>query len=43
MGYTIWDVVLNFGYNRKADGTCEVYHNGESFSGLVLSSAFVSL
>ena len=32
-GFTIWDMVLNFGYNRRSDGTCEVYHTGESFSG----------
>ena len=32
-GHTLWDMVLNFGYNRRADGTCEVYHNGESFRG----------
>ena len=32
-GYTLWDMVLNFGYDRRADGTCEVYHNGETFSG----------
>jgi hypothetical protein len=32
-GYTLWDMVLNFGYNRRENGTCEVYHNGESFSG----------
>lgn len=30
----LWQMTQNFGYNRRDDGTCEVYHNGESFNGL---------
>jgi len=28
-----WDLVENFGFNQRADGTCEVYHHGEAFYG----------
>merc|ERR1711860_399515 len=28
-----WDMVQNFGYHRRSDGTCEVYHHGEYFRG----------
>ncbi|GKZ00725.1 hypothetical protein MPSEU_001024400 [Mayamaea pseudoterrestris] len=30
----LWQMTQNFGYNRKTDGTCEVYHHGEHFEGL---------
>jgi len=29
----LWDQVQNYGYRRKADGTIEVQHHGESFYG----------
>lgn len=28
-----WDMVQNFGFNKRPDGTCEVYHHGEFFYG----------
>lgn len=28
-----WDMVMNFGFNQRPDGTCEVYHHGEHFMG----------
>jgi len=33
MNVVFWDLTQNFGYHRKADGTCEVYHHGETFYG----------
>jgi hypothetical protein len=30
----LWEMTQNFGYNRKNDGTCEVYLHGERFEGL---------
>ena len=30
----LWEMTQNFGYNRKDDGTCEIYHHGERFEGL---------
>ena len=35
-GFTLWEMVQNFGYHRRDDGTCEVYHHGEKFSGFFL-------
>lgn len=32
-GGTIWEMTQNFGYRMKADGKCEVYHQGEHFDG----------
>lgn len=32
-GVVYWDMVQNFGYHRKKDGTCEVYHHGEHYRG----------
>lgn len=32
-GKTVWDMTQNFGYRMKDDGSCEVYHQGEYFSG----------
>jgi hypothetical protein len=34
-GRLLWEMTQNFGYNRKDDGTCEVYHHGERFDGLL--------
>lgn len=30
-----WSMVQNFGFRRLDNGTCEVYHQGESFEGFV--------
>ncbi|CAE8740814.1 unnamed protein product [Polarella glacialis] len=30
---TLWDMTQNFGFHRLENGTCEVYHHGESFYG----------
>lgn len=35
-GFTLWEMTQNFGYNRKEDGSCVVYHHGESFRGFFL-------
>jgi len=32
-GYTLWDMVLNFGFRTLEDGTKECYHFGEFFHG----------
>eukprot|EP00980_Cylindrotheca_fusiformis_P028798 scaffold22647_cov145-Cylindrotheca_fusiformis.AAC.8 len=32
-GFKLWEMTQNFGYHLKDDGTCEVYHHGEQFSG----------
>lgn len=32
-GYTMWDMVLNFGFRTLEDGTKECYHFGEYFHG----------
>ena len=32
-GYTLWEMVQNFGYSQREDGTCEVYHYGQKWSG----------
>lgn len=32
-GITWWDITQNFGFNKRKDGTCEIYHHGEHFSG----------
>jgi hypothetical protein len=32
-GFTLWTMTQNFGYHLKDDGTCEVYHHGETFNG----------
>jgi len=32
-GLVYWDMVQNFGYHRRSDGSCEVYHHGEYFRG----------
>jgi hypothetical protein len=31
--FLMWDQVQCYGYNRREDGTCEVFHRGENFSG----------
>lgn len=33
LGFTLWDMVLNFGFRTKEDGTRECYHAGEYFHG----------
>jgi len=33
-GSTLWQMTQNFGYHLLDDGTCEIYHQGEQFSGL---------
>eukprot|EP00977_Amphora_coffeiformis_P004315 scaffold906_cov151-Amphora_coffeaeformis.AAC.5 len=33
MGWTAWDMVINFGFRTRDDGTVEVYHHGEYFHG----------
>jgi len=33
MEVVFWDLTQNFGYTQRADGTCEVYHHGETFYG----------
>lgn len=33
MGWTCWDMVINFGFQTREDGTVEVYHHGEYFHG----------
>jgi hypothetical protein len=33
-GGTLWKMTQNFGYHRRDDGTCEIYHHGESFQGI---------
>jgi len=33
MQVCFWDLTQNFGYTKKKDGTCEVYHSGEYFFG----------
>jgi len=35
-GFTLWEMCQNFGYHRRDDGTCEVYHSGEKFRGFFL-------
>mmetsp|Transcript_44766 Transcript_44766/g.108144 ORF Transcript_44766/g.108144 Transcript_44766/m.108144 type:complete len:385 (-) Transcript_44766:3296-4450(-) len=32
-GFKLWEMTQNFGYHWRADGTCEVYHQGEHFKG----------
>ena len=32
-GYTLWEMVQNFGYAQKDDGTYEVYHYGQMWRG----------
>merc|ERR1712176_1616205 len=34
-GYTIWDLVINYGFTRLEDGRLECYHQGESFHGTI--------
>jgi len=34
-GYTLWDMVINFGFQTKDDGSRECYHAGEYFHGNV--------
>ena len=29
----MWDIWITFGFNKFSDGTCEVFHTGESFQG----------
>lgn len=44
MGYTCWDMVTNFGFERLPDGRVMVYHHGEYFHGsLVPFSLLVRL
>merc|ERR1719247_2243286 len=31
--FLMWDQTQCYGYNRLADGTCEVFHRGENFYG----------
>jgi len=31
--FLMWDQVQCYGYNRREDGTCEVFHRGENFYG----------
>jgi len=31
--FLLWDQVQCYGYNRREDGTCEVFHRGEYFNG----------
>lgn len=33
-GFKLWEMTQNFGYHWRADGTCEVYHQGEHFKGI---------
>lgn len=33
MGWTMWDMVINFGFRTRDDGKVEVYHHGEYFHG----------
>lgn len=33
MGWTAWDMVINFGFRTRQDGSIEVYHSGEYFHG----------
>lgn len=33
MGWTAWDMVVNFGFRTREDGIVEVYHHGEYFHG----------
>ena len=40
--FTLWEMTQNFGYHyHEEDGTCEVYHHGEKFSGTVPNTTFV--
>lgn len=32
-GITWWEITQNFGFNKRKDGTCEIYHHGENFQG----------
>jgi len=32
-GFTLWDMMINYGFTRLPDGRTEVYHQGESFKG----------
>lgn len=32
-GFTVWEMVQNFGYCQREDGRCEVYHHGEDWRG----------
>jgi len=32
-GFTLWEMVQNFGYTQRDDGTSEVYHYGQSWRG----------
>ena len=32
-GTTLWEMVQNFGYAQREDGTCEVYHYGQKWQG----------
>jgi len=32
-GLKLWEMTQNFGYHRRDNGTCEVYHHGEYFKG----------
>merc|ERR1712070_1311703 len=46
MGYTMWDMVTNFGFEALPDGRVMVYHHGEYFYGnlpplsLIMSAVF---
>tara|TARA_Y100000816_G_C26106880_1_gene588536 strand:+ start:3142 stop:4179 length:1038 start_codon:yes stop_codon:yes gene_type:complete len=33
-GYTLWDQVTNFGFNKLPDGRCECYQKGEYYYGM---------
>ena len=33
LGWTCWDMVINFGFRTREDGSIEVYHYGEYFHG----------
>jgi hypothetical protein len=42
-GFTLWEMCQNFGYHRRDDGTCEVYHSGEKFNGFFLMRVIFEL
>ena len=37
--FLMWDQVQCYGYNRREDGTCEVFHRGEVGGGRAMRSA----
>ena len=39
MGFTCWDMVLNFGFRTKEDGSRECYLAGSTSTGMCRSSA----